>query len=74
MRTTRSLAISILISASTLTGALAVTHEVHAQGADDPSTKAARERFKEGVGLYEKGQFEQARTSFKQAYALKAHY
>ena len=33
----------------------------------------ARARFKEGVGFYDKGQFEQARASFLQAYALKRH-
>jgi len=33
----------------------------------------ARARFKEGVGFYDKGEFEQARASFLQAYALKQH-
>ena len=41
--------------------------------ADDPTTDMARARFKEGVGFYDKGQFEQARASFLQAYALKKH-
>ncbi len=41
--------------------------------AEDPTTEAARARFKEGVGFYDKGQFEQARASFLQAYALKKH-
>jgi Flp pilus assembly protein TadD len=33
----------------------------------------ARARFKEGVEFYDKGEFEQARVSFLQAYALKKH-
>ena len=33
----------------------------------------ARARFKEGVDFYDKGEFEQARASFLQAYALKKH-
>lgn len=40
---------------------------------DNPTTEVARARFKEGVGFYDKGQFEQARASFLQAYALKKH-
>lgn len=40
---------------------------------EDPTTDMARARFKEGVGFYDKGQFEQARASFLQAYALKKH-
>lgn len=41
--------------------------------ADDPTTKAARARFQEGVAYFDKGQFELARASFLQAYALKRH-
>ncbi len=41
--------------------------------ADDPMTAMARARFKEGVEFYDKGQYEQARASFLQAYALKKH-
>jgi hypothetical protein len=41
--------------------------------ADDPTTDMARARFKEGVGFYDKAQYEQARVSFLQAYALKKH-
>jgi hypothetical protein len=33
----------------------------------------ARARFKEGVDFYDKGQYEQARAAFLQAYALKKH-
>jgi hypothetical protein len=41
--------------------------------AEDPITTMARARFKEGVEFYDKGQYEQARASFLQAYALKKH-
>jgi hypothetical protein len=40
---------------------------------DDATTTMARARFKEGVEFYDKGEFEQARASFLQAYALKKH-
>ena len=41
---------------------------------DDPAaTEMARERFKEGVGFYDAGQFDKARAAFLQAYALRAH-
>lgn len=40
---------------------------------DDPTTKAARARFQEGVEFYDKGQYENARAAFLQAYALKKH-
>jgi hypothetical protein len=47
---------------------------VYAQApADDATTTMARARFKEGVEFYDKGDFEQARASFLQAYALKKH-
>src|SRR5579862_8601780 len=44
-----------------------------AQGADDATTTTARARFKEGVEFFDKGDFEQARAAFLQAYALKKH-
>jgi hypothetical protein len=40
---------------------------------DDADTSMARARFKEGVGFFDKGEYEKARASFKQAYALKKH-
>lgn len=40
---------------------------------DDPVTMQARARFKEGVDAYDKGQWENARLAFLQAYALKKH-
>jgi hypothetical protein len=42
-------------------------------GAEDPTTAMARARFKEGVDFYDKGEYEQARAAFLQAYALKKH-
>jgi hypothetical protein len=42
-------------------------------GAEDPTTAMARARFKEGVEFYDKGQYDQARAAFLQAYALKKH-
>jgi hypothetical protein len=44
-----------------------------AQTAEDATTAMARARFKEGVEFFDKGDFEQARASFLQAYALKKH-
>ncbi len=44
-----------------------------AQGDNDPVTAQARARFKEGVDYYDKGQYENARLAFLQAYALKKH-
>jgi tetratricopeptide (TPR) repeat protein len=40
---------------------------------DDPVTEMARQRFQEGVKLYDQGRFEEARAAFLQAYALKKH-
>ena len=40
---------------------------------DDGTTAMARSRFKEGVNFYDKGEYELARASFLQAYALKKH-
>jgi hypothetical protein len=42
-------------------------------GSEDTITTMARARFKEGVDFYDKGQYEQARAAFLQAYALKKH-
>lgn len=49
----------------------AVPYVAHAE--DDPVTTQARARFKEGVDFFDKGQFENARLAFLQAYALKKH-
>ncbi len=42
-------------------------------GSEDAITTMARARFKEGVVFYDKGEYEQARAAFLQAYALKKH-
>jgi len=44
-----------------------------AGAADDALTKRARARFQEGVDAFDKGQWENARLSFMEAYALKKH-
>jgi hypothetical protein len=41
--------------------------------AGEATTDLARERFKEGVAHFDKGEFELARASFLQAYTLKNH-
>ncbi len=40
---------------------------------DDASVAIARERFKEGVALFDKKDYDKARIAFLQAYALKKH-
>ncbi len=46
---------------------------VFAQSSDDAATTMARARFKEGVGFFDKHEYDRARASFLQAYALKKH-
>jgi hypothetical protein len=66
----RCLAAALLLS----TAAMTTPAASWAQGAsDEATTTMARARFKEGVVYYDKGQFELARASFLQAYALKRH-
>lgn len=66
----RCLAAAFLLSTAALTTPVAGW----AQSApDEATTSMARARFKEGVTYYDKGQFELARASFLQAYALKRH-
>jgi hypothetical protein len=52
---------------------LSVGGPAFAQPADDPTIKAARARFQEGVAYYDKGEYENARAAFLQAYALRKH-
>jgi Tfp pilus assembly protein PilF len=66
---TRPLAVALLLALAPATFPTVVL----AQPADDATTTMARARFKEGVEFYDKGDFEQARASFLQAYALKNH-
>src|SRR5215472_1478251 len=53
--------------------AVAGVRPAYAQQAEDPTLKAARARFQEGVDYYDKGQYENARAAFLQAYALRKH-
>jgi hypothetical protein len=65
---TRPLALALLVALAPATFQL----PVYAQ-AEDATTAMARARFKEGVEFYDKGEYEQSRASFLQAYALKKH-
>lgn len=67
MKTSRiAAAVLVAFLSSTVAPRIAVAQ-------DDPVTMQARARFKEGVDAYDKGQFENARLAFLQAYALKKH-
>lgn len=66
---TRSVAAALLIAFTPMT----FTGPAFAQGVDDPTVKAARARFNEGIEFFDKGQFENARAAFLQAYALRKH-
>jgi hypothetical protein len=70
MKTSR-VAVALLIALTPCT--LAAPAAAQAPGAEDPITASARARFKEGVDFYDKGEYDQARASFLQAYALKKH-
>ncbi|HEY3818075.1 MAG TPA: tetratricopeptide repeat protein [Polyangiaceae bacterium] len=67
---TRPLAVALLLA---LAPATFPTLALAQAPVDDATTSMARARFKEGVDFYDKGDFEQARASFLQAYALKKH-
>jgi hypothetical protein len=69
MKTSR-VAVALLIALAPCTFAVPAVAQT---GADDPTTAMARARFKEGVDFYDKGEYDQARASFLQAYALKKH-
>lgn len=64
---TRAVAAALLLAFSSMSLPTAALAQ------DDPLTVQARSRFKEGVDAYDKGQYEAARASFLQAYALKNH-
>jgi hypothetical protein len=66
----RPVALALLLAFAPVAAALPARAQ---NAADDPTTDIARARFKEGVGFYDKAQYEQARVSFLQAYALKKH-
>jgi hypothetical protein len=61
------------IAAAVLVALLSSSVPRLAAAQDDAVTVQARARFKEGVDFYDKGQFENARLAFLQAYALKKH-
>ncbi len=58
-----------------LTSGVFACPDAAAQGAaqNDPFTDMARQRFQEGVKLYDAKKYEEARGAFLQAYALKKH-
>lgn len=61
-----------LLSATLLSSTLVGLPSI-ARAEDDAVTESARQRFQEGVKLFDAGQFERARAAFLQAYALRAH-
>lgn len=67
----RAVSVALLVSFTPM----AFGAPAFAQGAaqDDALTKRARSRFQEGVEAFDKGQYENARLSFMEAYALKKH-
>jgi hypothetical protein len=70
---TRSVAAALLIAFVPAAFPAAFPSTAYAQNADDPTIKAARARFNEGLEFFDKGQYENARAAFLQAYALKKH-
>jgi hypothetical protein len=66
----RTVAAVLLLAFAPIAGA---ARPAFAQSAEDPTLKAARQRFQEGVDYYDKGQYENARAAFLQAYALRKH-
>jgi hypothetical protein len=66
---TRSIALALLIAFAPATFSVVGW----SQTTDDPTIKAARARFSEGVEFFDKGQYENARAAFLQAYALRKH-
>ena len=67
---TRPLAAALILALMPATYPAAVFAQAPAE---DATTAMARARFKEGVEFYDKSEYEQARASFLQAYALKKH-
>jgi len=72
MRRNVSLSLTQLGTAAALLGALLLV-PAPALAQDDVTLTMARERFKEGVGYFDKKDFAKARVAFLQAYALKKH-
>ena len=72
MRRNVSLRLTQLGTTAALLGALLLV-PAPAFAQDDVTLTMARERFKEGVGYFDKKEFAKARVAFLQAYALKKH-
>ena len=72
MRRNVSLSLTQLGTAAALLGALLLL-PAPAFAQDDVTLAMARERFKEGVGYFDRKDFAKARVAFLQAYALKKH-
>ena len=72
MRRNVSLGLTQLGTAAALLAALLLA-PAPALAQDDVTLTMARERFKEGVGYFDKKDFAKARVAFLQAYALKKH-
>jgi hypothetical protein len=66
---TRSVAAALLIAFTPVTFSV----PGFAQPSDDPTVKAARARFNEGIEFFDKKDYENARAAFLQAYALRKH-
>ena len=58
-----------------LTGLLLAAPAVGQQedGSADPATQMARQRFEEGVKLFDRGEYKRAQAAFLQAWVLKQH-
>ena len=70
--TVRSL-LCLSLTSTALLGATTAFAAPARQSDDEGTLAIARERFKEGVLLFDKKDFEKARVAFSQAYALKKH-
>lgn len=70
---THSRILALLLSAIVLATALLVPGAARAADDDEATLEMARERFREGVGYFDRKQFAKARAAFLQAYALKPH-
>lgn len=70
-RLARAVSLTVLVSLAPVFVHASAFAQPAAQ--DDALTKRARARFQEGVEAFDKGQWENARLSFTEAYALKKH-
>ena len=66
-----SLALPVLLTEAGLAVIPGAERAAFAQA--DPATEVARQRYEEGVKLFDAGRFDDARAAFLQAYALKRH-